>query len=69
MFNKAYKLTFGKNKNLAFTESTKVVSAHTHNSGKRVTLLYHGLGSFTFELKKAISLLQKSSWHGKYKND
>ena len=25
---KSYKLTFGKNKNLAFTESTKVVSGH-----------------------------------------
>ena len=28
----------------------KVISAYSHNQGSRVTLLYQGLGSFTFEL-------------------
>ena len=66
---KSYKLTFGKNKNLAFTESTKVVSGHQHHNGKRVTLLYQGLGAFTFQLKDALSLLNRSLWQGKYQSD
>ena len=37
---KTYKLTFGKNKNLAITENYKMVSAHSHNKAKRVTLIY-----------------------------
>ena len=59
---KSYKLTFGKNKNLASTESSKIVSGHQHHNGKRVTLLYQGLGAFTFHFKDAISLLNKSHW-------
>ena len=64
-----YKLTFGKNKNLAMTENYKVVSAHLHSEGKRVTLLYNQLGSFTFEFETAKSLDQRSLWAGNYDKD
>lgn len=66
---KQYRLTFNMNKNLAITEGSKVISSYMHQNGKRVTLLYSGLGAYTFQLKDAISLLNKSLWHGKYKND
>ena len=45
-----YKLTFGKNKNQEITESSKVIEAYMHNQNARVTLLYRGIGTFTFRL-------------------
>ena len=48
---KNYKLTFGVNKNLEITEKIKVVEAYLHKD--RVTLVYMGLASYTFNLKKA----------------
>ena len=46
----SYKLTFNKNKDLSITDGVKVTEAYAHNFGDhtRVTLLYKGLGSFTF---------------------
>ena len=46
-----YKLKYGVNKNLKIAEEAKVVEAFIHNDEKRLTLLYHGLGSYTFLLK------------------
>ena len=46
-----YKLKFGVNKNLKIAEEAKVVEAYIHNDNKRLTLLYHGLGSYTFSLR------------------
>ena len=46
----SYKLTFGMNKTLEITERAKVVEAMMHNDSKRVTLLYRGLATFTFDL-------------------
>lgn len=62
----SYRLKFGNNKNLEITESQKVVEAHLHNKGNRVTLIYKGLGSFTFNLKKAKSIVEPSTWNGVY---
>lgn len=45
-----YKLSFGKNKNQEITASSKVIEAYMHNKNTRVTLLYRGLGTFTFRL-------------------
>ena len=61
-----YKLTFGVNKKLEITEKIKVVEAYAHNSGNRVTLIYKGLGSYTFNLKKAKSLIVPSPWFCKF---
>ena len=47
----SYKLTFGDNKNLEFTESVKIVESYMHNDDKLITLLYKGLCSFTFSFK------------------
>ena len=64
-----YRVETGKNKNLEMSDSYKVVSAHVHNKQSRVTLIYEGLGSLTFQLKKAISLTNYSQWHGTYKDE
>lgn len=61
----SYKLTFGLNKDLTITEHVKFVEAFSHNKGQRVTLLYKGLGSFTFQMKKAKSIAHKSHWFAK----
>lgn len=68
MLLNSYKLTFGKNKNLEITENVKVVEAYKHKSGhsERITLIYKGLGSFTFSQKKGTSLLEPNEWHGKH---
>ena len=39
-----------------------------HNNDTRVTLIYKGLGSFTFDIKKAVSLVELSEWRGTYQN-
>ena len=39
-----------------------------HNNDNRVTLIYKGLGSFTFNIKKAVSLVELSEWRGTYHN-
>lgn len=62
----AWKLNFGENKTLEITESVKIVEAHPHNSGHRITLLYKDLGTFTFIYKDAKSLLEPSDWLIKY---
>lgn len=63
----AYRLTFGANKDLEITEKQKVVETHVHNGGQRVTLIYKGLGAFTFNLKKAKSLVEASAWGGEFR--
>lgn len=59
-----YKLKFGPNKDLQITEGTKVVEAHMHQgqNEKHVTLIYQGLGSFTFALKPSVQLAKASDW-------
>ena len=60
-----YKLKYGLNKNLKITEVAKVVEAFMHNEDKkenRLTLLYHGLGSYTFKLKPSLRLDKPSDW-------
>ena len=37
---RSFRLSYGKNKNLAITDGAKYVEAHSHNDGKRITLLY-----------------------------
>ena len=59
-------LTFGSNKDLEITEDVKVVEAIMHNNDERVTLVYHGLGAFTFNLMNAMSLANPSDWVGQY---
>ena len=61
----SYKLNFGKNKDLEITESVKLVDAYFHNKGERISLLYKGLGSFTFEMKKAKSVFHQTEWFAK----
>ena len=68
-FINSHKLTFGKNKDLGITEPYKVVSSYIHHKGKRATLIYHGLGSFTFLFRNAISLIHRSHWRGSYSSD
>ena len=38
-----------------------------HNYGDRVTVIYSGLGAYTFNLKKAKSLFEPSDWMCEYK--
>ena len=64
-----YKLHFGLNKNLSATQGCKLVEARMHNNDRRVTLLYPGLGSFTFEMSQDMPLTQKSEWHCKYRKE
>ena len=68
----AYKLKFGLNKNLCLTEGCKVVEAHMHAVDKGpdtklqvdrgLTLVYPGLGAFTFALHEGRSLTEKGDW-------
>ena len=60
-----FKLMFGQSADLLITEGTKVVEAHAHEGqqGQLVTLIYQGLGSFTFALKPAVPLAKASNWH------
>ena len=57
-----WKLTFGINNNLEITENVKVLEVFMHNEAQRFTLLYKDLGSFTFNLKSAKSLVDSSLW-------
>ena len=59
-----FKLTFGDNKNLEITENVKIVEAYRHD--QRVTLIYVGLGAFTFEYKEASSLSDENDWQATY---
>lgn len=45
-----FELLFGESRDLSITkEYCKRVETHVHNEGTRFTLIYHGVGSFTFE--------------------
>ena len=70
MLLNSYKLTFGNNKDLEITENVKVVEAYKHSKGNanRITLIYKGLGSVTFQQKKGTSLLEPNEWRGKHKD-
>ena len=61
-----FKLTFGLNKDLEITEKAKVVDTILHsdeeNKSQLVTLLYEGLASYTFQLRKAKSLTVPTKW-------
>lgn len=57
-----YNLQFGQNKDFTITDNVKVVEAFFHDSMKRLTLLFHGLCSYTFSLRKSSPLTQMSSW-------
>ena len=52
---RSYKLSFGINKKLDITEGSKIVEAYMHfdaaENTDRITLIYKGLGSYTFTLK------------------
>lgn len=67
---RSYKLSFGINKGLEITEGVTIVEGYMHfdpnSDTDRVTLIYKGLGSFTFTLKKATSLALPNQWHGEY---
>ena len=63
-----YKLAFGKNKNLEITECSKVCEAHMHNQHCRVTLLYRGLGAYTFRLVESKQLTTLSQWQVYYQD-
>ena len=43
-----YKLMLDKLNNLEKTESIKIISAHVHAKRQRVTLVYSGIGAYTF---------------------
>ena len=62
---RSHRLTFGRNKNLASTDACKVPTAHLHGDGRRVSLVYRGLGAFTFQLKNATRLTNSSAWAGR----
>ena len=61
-------MTFGTNKNLSVAIKSKVVEAHLHNNDERVTLVYLGVGAFTFELGNAKPLNKFALWEGTYKS-
>jgi len=48
-------------------KNSKVVESRIHNEEQRVTLLYKGVGSFTFEFKESKSLRTENRWQGVYK--
>ena len=33
-----------------------------HNNDSRLTLIYHGLGSYTFKLRQSLPLEEPSDW-------
>ena len=57
-----YKCNFGVNKDFKITKQAKVVEAYMHNNDSRLTLIYHGLGSYTFKLKQSLPLEEPSDW-------
>ena len=59
------KLTFGNNLDFVITKDVKIVEAYAHNKG-RLTLVYKELGSFTFILRPAQSLLDSNRWYIEY---
>lgn len=59
------KLTFGSNLKLDITKDVKIVEAYEHNSD-RLTLVYKGLGSYTFILRPAQSLIDPNRWYIQY---
>ena len=59
------KLTFGNNTKLDITDDVKIVEAYEHDSN-RLTLVYKELGSYTFILRSAQSLLDPNRWYIEY---
>ena len=62
MYINKYKLNFGLNKNFEITREARVFEGYMHNSNKRVTLLYHGVGAFTFRLLGDRPLTKPNEW-------
>ena len=66
----SYKLTFGLNKDLEITEKVKVFTGLLHSDnhsvvskrGERLTLVYKGLASYTFQLRRAKLLTVPNNW-------
>ena len=50
------------NKNLSITKEARVFEAYMHNKNQRVTLLYHGVGAFTFRLLNDRPLTKPNEW-------
>ena len=57
-----FTLKFGHNKDLRITEEAKVVEAFMHNDNERLTLIYKGLGSYTFKMNPSKPLVEPSDW-------
>ena len=57
-----YNIEFGQNKDFTITDNVKVVEAFFHDSMQRLTLLFHGLCSYTFRLRKSYPMTVMSSW-------
>lgn len=58
----SWKLTFGSNKTLEITENFKIIEAYRHNKN-HITLIYKGLGAFSFITLKAKNLAEENMWH------
>jgi len=75
----SYRLRFGKNKDFEITRVAKVVEGFMHASldankqiiaGRdRMTVLYQGLGAYTFQLKQSRSLNEMGDWLITYKGN
>ena len=63
-----WKLNFGNNLKLDHTEDVKIVEAYEHNDSERLTLVYSELGSYTFILRSAQSLMEPNSWFIEYES-
>ena len=62
-----YRINFGKNKNFMITAPFKVMTSHMHSNDRRITMVYQGLGSYTFELREATPLTKYTLWSGSYR--
>ena len=62
------KLTFGNNLDFVITKDVKIVEAYEHNDSERLTLVYSELGSYTFILRSAQSLMEPNSWFIEYES-
>ena len=69
---KEFKVAFGTNKGFELTADPKLVvkisEAFLHNDNKRCTILFRGLGSFTFQLKEAKFLKYSAKYDLKIRN-
>ena len=69
---KEYKVAFGTNNGFELTADPKLVvkisEAFLHNDNKRCTILFRGLGSFTFQLKEAKFLKYSAKYDLKIRN-